>query len=197
MSTAHRPTFHPARGSQTGGHVLIPTAVKRARDLPSETGLLNRDSIPDAATSRDEFKRKLDKVDMVVEIEKIAIQQDAFDEDADEVLVNDSLDDENSSDGGDDSDDEELIRELARIKQERAEEELKRQRRENERDQVVKEQEIAASNPLVGAGVLRRRWDDDTVFQAQSRSMPKEKRGFVNDIVKSNFHRKFLNKYIG
>ncbi|EER05302.1 conserved hypothetical protein, partial [Perkinsus marinus ATCC 50983] len=53
--------------------------------------------------------------------------------------------------------------------------------------------------PLLQAGgsmQLKRRWDDDTVFKNQSRNQPKGKKRFINDAVRSDFHRKFLDRYI-
>jgi protein CWC15 len=43
---------------------------------------------------------------------------------------------------------------------------------------------------------LKRRWTEDTVFKNQMKGAPKEKKRFINDTVRSDFHRKFLNKYI-
>ena len=125
----------------------------------------------------------------MVETKKV----EPIEDDADEILLDSDLD--GSWDHSDTSsdEDEELIRELARIKKERAEEDAKKQRIES----AVKEQKISGANPLMGNSVLRRRWDDDTVFQSQSRGVGKEKKGFVNDVIRSDFHRKFLNKYIG
>lgn len=39
-------------------------------------------------------------------------------------------------------------------------------------------------------------WDDDVVFRNQSRGEPKAAKRFINDTIRSDFHRKFLNKYI-
>ena len=43
---------------------------------------------------------------------------------------------------------------------------------------------------------MQRRWHEDTVFKNQARTARKEKKRFINDTVRSDFHRKFLNKYI-
>ena len=45
---------------------------------------------------------------------------------------------------------------------------------------------------------VKRRWDDDVVFKNQARGTEergKEKR-FVNDLLRSDFHRKFMDKYV-
>jgi len=40
------------------------------------------------------------------------------------------------------------------------------------------------------------RWYEDTVFRNQARSEKQKKKEFVNDNVRSSFHKKFLSKYI-
>lgn len=42
---------------------------------------------------------------------------------------------------------------------------------------------------------VKRRWDDDVVFKHQAKQEKPEKR-FVNDVLRSDFHRKFMSKYI-
>ena len=44
---------------------------------------------------------------------------------------------------------------------------------------------------------VKRRWDDDVVFKNCSRAAPEKKEAnFINDSLRSEFHRKFMNKYI-
>ena len=43
---------------------------------------------------------------------------------------------------------------------------------------------------------LRKRWYEETVFKNQARTQPKEKKRFINDTVRSDFHRKFLNRFV-
>lgn len=40
------------------------------------------------------------------------------------------------------------------------------------------------------------RWDDDVVFKNQARDEPTLKKRFVNDTIRSDFHRNFLKKYV-
>ena len=45
---------------------------------------------------------------------------------------------------------------------------------------------------------MKRRWDDDVVFKNQARGTEergREKR-FVNDLLRSDFHRRFMDKYV-
>ena len=47
-----------------------------------------------------------------------------------------------------------------------------------------------------GAGGMKRKWYEDTVFRNQARGEPKAQRRFVNDTVRSDFHKKFLERYL-
>jgi len=40
------------------------------------------------------------------------------------------------------------------------------------------------------------RWDEDVVFKNQTRGEVKAPRRFINDTVRSDFHRRFLERYI-
>lgn len=40
------------------------------------------------------------------------------------------------------------------------------------------------------------RWDDDVVFKNQARGEKKARKRFINDVIRSDFHRRFLGKYI-
>merc|ERR1712072_1526068 len=116
----------------------------------------------------------------------------------------DSDGDESSEISGDeDSDDEteQLMRELEKIKKERALEEEKKERERHEKEEKERNEAILMGNPLLnadntGMGALKRRWDDDVVFKNQTRSEPVKKKKFVNDTIRNAFHRKFLHKYI-
>jgi protein CWC15 len=45
---------------------------------------------------------------------------------------------------------------------------------------------------------VKRRWDDDVVFKNCARSEPdrKKEQHFINDSLRSEFHRKFMEKYV-
>lgn len=94
-------------------------------------------------------------------------------------------------------DTEALLRELENIKREREEE---RQRRALE-EQEARKQEAASSNPLILDGAatftVKRRWDDDVVFRNQAKGVEdRPQKRFINDTLRSDFHRKFLDRYI-
>ena len=55
---------------------------------------------------------------------------------------------------------------------------------------------LGASAAAGGSFAVKRRWDDDVVFKNQSREPKKEGKRFINDTVRNDFHRRFLNKYV-
>lgn len=121
-----------------------------------------------------------------------AIEDNPFPEDADDEVPSGSEDD------GQDEDTEELMRELQKIKKEREAAEEQQRQQQQKQDERTRRDEIMKGNPLLSNGdfSLKRKWDDDTVFKNQARTAPKQKLRFINDAVRSDFHRKFLNKYV-
>lgn len=111
-----------------------------------------------------------------------------FEEDIEEITPSESQ----SSDEEDDTD--ELLQELEKIKKERELERLAEEAR--------KEAEMVKANPLLNLGEepsfsVKRRWDDDIVFKNQAKGVDERpKKRFINDTTRSDFHRKFLDKYI-
>jgi len=114
--------------------------------------------------------------------------------------------DSNSSDeeSDEDSDDEEagLMRELAKIKAERAEAAAKEAAADAAKEEEEREFNIARGNPLLNPADygVKRRWDDDVVFRNQARGTGDREKGkgkeFVNDLLRSDFHRRFMSKYV-
>merc|ERR1712228_158318 len=94
----------------------------------------------------------------------------AFDDSDDSVSSS-----EEDEDSDLDSDDEEkaLMAELAAIKKEKAMQKKKKN----------------------GSFNLKRSWTEDTVFKNQGNE-PKKKKRFINDTIRSDFHRKFMHRYI-
>ncbi|KAL9933297.1 hypothetical protein V8E36_008015 [Tilletia maclaganii] len=134
------------------------------------------------------------------------------------------LDDDESDDDDDDDDDDDeaaLLRELEKIKRERAEEKERLEREQAVKEEDERENAIALGNPLLnlenalkggkgtgsGAGGsgsgqmsfgVKRRWDDDVIFknQAAGNANDGEERGFVNDLIRTEFHKRFLKRYL-
>ncbi|KAJ3021925.1 UNVERIFIED_CONTAM: hypothetical protein HDU68_009394 [Siphonaria sp. JEL0065] len=120
------------------------------------------------------------------------------------------LDDSGDSDDDTDDDEAELMRELEKIKRERAEEKERLERDKREEEERVREEAMLAGNPLLNGGAsvsassaivvsggfaVKRRWDDDVIFKNQARGVEERpKKRFVNDLLRSDFHRKFMSK---
>eukprot|EP00249_Psilotum_nudum_P025258 c2955_g1_i1 orf=190-888(+) len=118
--------------------------------------------------------------------------------DADDSDVEQKSDSEDSDDEDDEDDTAALLAELERIKKERAEEKLRRDQKKQEDELKAKEAELVRGNPLLNATsfAVKRRWDDDVVFKNQARGEPKVPKRFINDTIRNDFHRRFLNKYM-
>lgn len=116
----------------------------------------------------------------------------------------DASSDEDDNDSSDDEDDEAALQaELAKIRSER--ESLKQREAEEEAKQEESKLEEAAllGNPLLAgeggdamSGKLKRRWNDDVVFRNQAKGEPEIKKRFINDTIRNDFHKRFLNKFI-
>lgn len=82
-----------------------------------------------------------------------------------------------------------------------AEEAARRESEAQEAEAMEKAEELASGNPLLNLRgpadfTVKRRWDDDVVFKNQTRGEPKQAKRFINDTIRSDFHKRFLNKYI-
>ncbi|BDD63066.1 complexed with cef1p [Monascus purpureus] len=125
------------------------------------------------------------------------ILEETRDIDADSDLSESDSSDEDSDDEEDEA--AELMRELEKIKKERLAQKEKEERERAAEEQDKREYDIARGNPLLNPQDfnMKRRWDDDVVFKNQARGT-EEKRGkeFVNDLLRSDFHRRFMSKYV-
>ncbi|KAF9359178.1 hypothetical protein BGX26_012953 [Mortierella sp. AD094] len=133
-------------------------------------------------------------------------------DDSDDSDGSDNKDSSDSDDSDSDDDDEddtaELMRELEKIKRERAEEKERQEKLQREEEEKERQAQAAAGNPLLdvpGSGSssgpkdfsVKRRWDDDVIFKNQARGInDKPKKRFINDTLRSDFHRKFMNQYV-
>lgn len=252
MTTAHRPTFDPARGKEAArGEAyhqrLLPAhktlkfrqqtqgapdeqakrdlraellkaekahfAKKDDRSLPDdEEDDVEPDNVEVQGAIEGGVKRKLSDANGEAgggggdveeeedyEAKKRRVLEETRDIDADSASSSES-----SDESEDDEEDEtaELMRELAKIKAERAEAAAKAAAEQAKKDEEQREKEIATGNPLLNTEQrdygVKRRWDDDVVFKNQARGTEergKEKR-FVNDLLRSDFHRRFMDKYV-
>ncbi|KAJ3218955.1 hypothetical protein HDU67_003319 [Dinochytrium kinnereticum] len=131
------------------------------------------------------------------------------DDDVDESEPEEEEEEEESEDD-DEEDTAELLRELAKIKKERAEEKERIEREKQEMEEQAREEAMLSGNPLLNTTKgpdsqalskrdfsVKRRWDDDVVFRNQAKGQDERvKKRFINDLLRSDFHRKFMSKYV-
>jgi len=246
MTTAHRPTFDPARGKeaqrgpayhqrllpahtvlkhrQTGqggvgglgaprdlrAELLKAEAAVKARnnggalpepqsdDEPKELSITKRKLLNDTTEEEDpETKRRR------------LILEEAADVDADSESSgsdkNGDASDDNSSDSDSEDEEAELLRELAKIKAERAAQRAAEEAKAAAEEREKREVDIALGNPLLNKQSerqdfgVKRRWDDDVVFRNQARGTEERAQGrkeFVNDLLRSDFHKRFMGRYV-
>ncbi|KAI0263319.1 Pre-mRNA-splicing factor Cwf15/Cwc15 [Russula aff. rugulosa BPL654] len=126
--------------------------------------------------------------------------------------------DEDGDEDNDDDDDEEdetaeLFRELEKIKRERAAEKERVEQAEAAVTEAEREAQIATANPLLnlaaalgnapginttapGTFAVKRRWDDDLIFKNQAAKDNSRNGQFVNDLLRTEFHKKFMSRFI-
>ncbi|KAL9631046.1 MAG: hypothetical protein Q9204_004420, partial [Flavoplaca sp. TL-2023a] len=230
MTTAHRPTFDPARGKEAQRGVayhqrLLPAYTQLKTRKPGQGGdadVQSRDlrvqlleaeaahfSKTDGTASKPatiaeptaSSKRQLEagpgqdadgEEDIDAKRRRVLEETRHLDADSDESS------NASSEEDSDDEEDEtaELLRELEKIKKERAEKQAQEDREKAEAEQEDRERDIALGNPLLNpqkSTETKRRWDDDVVFRNQARGTEnKGKREFVNDLLRSDFHKRFM-----
>jgi len=141
---------------------------------------------------------------------KVAANRAGSDLDASESDLDSSDDD--SDDDSDDSDDEAALQaELAKIRAEREAARAKVEEEARAEEEARMEEAALTGNPLLNAagggadgaaaaaagGRMKRRWNDDVVFRNQAKGEPDQnKKRFINDTVRNDFHKRFLNKFI-
>jgi len=115
--------------------------------------------------------------------------------------ADDVIDDEDDDSSDEEDETADLLNELNKIKAEREEERKIEEVKKQEEEERIRTENILSGNPLLqndkkkNTGV-KRRWDDDVVFKNCARQEPEKKKNFVNDTIRSDFHRRFMYKYI-
>lgn len=244
MTTAHRPTFDPARGKEAQRGPAFHT-----RMLPAHTQLKFRKAGQGGAGDGEDELSQTDLAAELLAAEAVHFKKknggapaaDDDDDDAEHTTLaglkrphqiegkggeegeedleakrrrilaetremdadddDDSAEDEDddSDDSDDDDEDAELQRELERVRREREEKKRKEEEARAKEEEEARERDIALGNPLLNKQdfTMKRRWDDDVVFKNQARGTEdKGKKEFVNDMIRSDFHRRFMSKYV-
>eukprot|EP00037_Helgoeca_nana_P001038 m.24942 g.24942 ORF g.24942 m.24942 type:complete len:222 (-) comp11370_c0_seq1:355-1020(-) len=220
MTTAHRPTWTPAIGGTGKNEGKLGALSKQfsVRDQAAHTKLKVRQEGQDTSSelTQKDFraeleererlhfsKRKADEQGALAEVQEQAEKRMKAIEDIDPDLdADDIIDDEAEDDESDDDDDDEaeLMRELQKIKAERAAEAAEREAAKAEEVEQVKADVFMKGNPLLNQNstdfAVSRRWDDDVVFKNCAKKDEDTSGGFVNDTLRSEFHRRFMSKYV-
>ncbi|KIM76630.1 hypothetical protein PILCRDRAFT_98712 [Piloderma croceum F 1598] len=246
MSTAHRPTWDPAQAKDVKGgsrqfsvrdmaaHTKLKfrqpgqtsTAEVKKKDLRAELLLAEDEArnkkrkaegkppLPVENGSVDEEANKRRKLLQ----DALELDKDDDDEEEDDGKKGDEAEDEESEEDSDDDEDDtaELLRELEKIKRERAEEKERQEMEQSATQAAAREVEVATANPLLnlaaqlgqnspggvnttvpGTFAVKRRWDDDLIFKNQAMAARDKPQGqFVNDLLRTEFHKKFMQKFI-
>ena len=202
MTTAARPTFDPARGGSGKGENDLSALSKQysSRDLPSHTKLKYRQhgqGTTDEVRSRD-LKHSLEQREQesrekryreksggrVSESSSVpalkrpkteALPQAINNPDADDPV--DDEDEEEEDEDSDEDDTAELLKELQRIKRERAEEQERLEMEKKAEEEKIRTENLLKGNPLLnskGTFKVKRRWDDDVVFKNCARDDDKK-----------------------
>jgi len=216
MTTAARPTFEPARGGTGKGEGDLSALSKQysSRDLPAHTELKYRkkgQNTTDEVRSRD-FRRELEDRERSAKEKRDRGRESGSSKkarlehisssnlDADDPVDDDDEDESDSDDSDDESAD--LIAELSKIKKERALEQQKKEvekAAEDERirmENIIKGNPLLTSNPVTSDYKVKRRWDDDVVFKNCAKGENNSKKTFINDALRNEFHKKFMEKYV-
>ncbi|OJD36182.1 pre-mrna-splicing factor cwc15 [Diplodia corticola] len=236
MTTAHRPTFDPAKGKDAlrgpayhqrllPAHMTLKTRqpgqggiADEQRDLRAEllkaeaAHFAKKNGGPAPDDDDDEgtttAKRQLEDAPADVGADedetpeakrRRLILEEARDIDADSDGSSSESSDEEEDDDDEEDETAELMRELEKIKRERAEQKAKEEAEKNAQEQEEREFEIARGNPLLNPKDfnVKRRWDDDVVFKNQARGVDDKKpKEFVNDLLRSDFHKRFMSRYV-
>ncbi|XP_033638270.1 spliceosome-associated protein CWC15 homolog [Asterias rubens] len=226
MTTAARPTFAPARGGRgkgEGGDLSAMSKQYSSRDLPAHTKLKYRQSGQETSddVSRRDFRKELEERERAVAREKRGdrgnrdssssvssgsakrprIEQiPAANLDADDPIDKDDDEDSDSSDSDDDTAD--LLAELNKIKKERSLEQARKDQEKKLEEEKIRTENILSGNPLMSNSnksdfKVTKRWDDDVVFKNCARGEDdKKEKQFINDTLRSEFHKRFMDKYI-
>lgn len=220
MTTNHRPTLESKRGKEES----ISNTIFHSRALPQHTSLKYRSDIRKPKVDRKVGKRAVEELkrDLLQDEDKLngneqsrvimnggdgseSVSINSGDSDNEESIINDdneknteSVSEYSSSE--DESEDEtaQLMEELAKIKKER--------QAEKEKQKLQKSIDSSkTSNPLVQVSdtplsnnefKVKKGWRDSTTFRRQHSEPKDDDEKFTNDTLNSDFHQKFLSKYV-
>lgn len=193
MTTAHRPTFDPVKGKKA-----FEGSISHSKMQPGHTKLkyrhreeLDEDKIRqlEASSSKEKTKELLLEKESNEDASNLkADQREEKEEDDSEEYSSEEEEEEEE----DDDDEEELMKELAKIKQERA-----ALRAQEEAKQKLEQRKKELGIDVLQSKDKKRDWTEASLFQNQAKKTRTEPDTPKNDLLTSEFHKKFLNKYVG
>ncbi|XP_052830677.1 spliceosome-associated protein CWC15 homolog [Octopus bimaculoides] len=207
MTTAARPTFEPARGGRGKGDNDLSSLSKQysSRDLPSHNKLKYRQ---DGQGSIEELRNRDFRKDLEDRERAAREKKDRGRGIGCSFILTFFfffppffIHQDEESDSEDDDDTMELMEELKKIKKERLAEAAKLEAERKVEEERIRKENILKGNPLLNQEKIdfkvKRRWDDDVVFKNCAKGGDDRKgRGFINDTLRSEFHKKFMEKYV-
>lgn len=128
------------------------------------------------------------------------VDRDKLGDPDDSDLADSSSNEDDDSDSDDEDEEAALQAELAKIRAEREAFKAKADAEAEAEEETKLGEAALIGNPLLAtggaSGKMKRRWNDDVVFKHQAADEPKLKKRFINDTVRNDFHKRFLNKFI-
>jgi protein CWC15 len=218
MSKAHRPTYVSVKAHENQGGKIsyVPSKSISSREVPAQLKMKVREKKENVNFKEELLKKEQEllkkkereeeygeEVYNLKENEEIVLNEENINKEEEEEKNEEEEEDDDdekdielagSDDESDNDESELLLLELEKIKKEKEEIQLKKEKEEREE----RENEIIKGNPLLNQEVntVKRKWTDDVVFKNQTKDEPKLKKKFINDTTRSDFHRRFLSKYI-
>lgn len=216
MTTAHRPTYSSSIG-RTNIYSNQSTQFS-SKDLPGNLEIKKRTDINknlnrfeqkmllrkrekesnclDEDNNLEIKKRKIEEKNIKNEKTNVIFEQDKdYEYSSDENLSEELNNEEEIEDSDSDNTEMELLAELQKIQNYQEKEKINKEIEKN----IMMEKEIFNSNPLFKEDQefsLNKKWYEDTIFKNQNKLEKKQIKRFINDTVRSDFHRKFLSKTI-
>lgn len=162
-------------------------------------------SLTDGKESERSKRQRIEPASINLDADEELADSDSEDDESDLKKKNGNESQDDTEDDDDDDDDTEaLMAELNKIKQERAAEAARLEAEKKAREEKIRVENILKGNPLLNDQKpstsdfkVRRRWDDDVVFKNCAKiETDKKQKDFINDTLRSDFHKKFMERYI-
>ena len=170
MSGTGRPQYITKKGSTDPAQSYLPSRQVMTRSMPGHRHISYREK---QDFSKEDLKSKLADIDTPKV--KYNDSSDYDDSDSESVATSETDSEDNQ---------QELIKTLVQLKKEKEEEKTR---------ELTKAQISQLNKPNYD---MTLNWMDQSVFGNSTSREPKEKSKYVNDPVRSRYHKEFLGKYI-